>query len=168
MVTETRVVVVFSGGYETNPLDHGRPVALVAGALNVPAEVFRDAFSRVKPAPAGEAPEPGQVRLNKQALLQSLEPYGVTNERLDEVSNYYRYNRSRGDWWRHHEAVAYATVRSGVINGFVIADPGAGYSSAPKISIPGFPDVNAGVSLTFSTDFKTNGSLKEIKIAGSN
>src|SRR4051794_34511931 len=48
-----RVPVVFSGGHETNLRDHGRPVVLVAGALGVPAQVFRDAFSHVRPAPAG-------------------------------------------------------------------------------------------------------------------
>jgi len=62
---ETQVAVVFSSGYETVPVDHGRPVVLIAAALNVPPEIFRDAFSSVTPAPAGEAPDPGQVRLNK-------------------------------------------------------------------------------------------------------
>ncbi|NBQ65466.1 MAG: hypothetical protein EBT95_08050 [Verrucomicrobia bacterium] len=31
----TRVPVVFSGGHETDPRDHGRPVVLIAGALGV-------------------------------------------------------------------------------------------------------------------------------------
>jgi hypothetical protein len=107
------------------------------------------------------------VRLNKQALLQTLEPFGVTNDRLDEVSNYYRYNRSRGEWWRHTQAAAYATVSAGVVTGFLITNPGSGYSSPPRITVPGFPDANGSASLTFSTDFKTNGSLREIKLADS-
>jgi len=161
---DSRVAVVFSGGYDTNPIDHGRPVVLIAAALNVSSEVFRDAFSRVKPAHAGEAPEPGQVRLNKQALLDTLAPYGVINERLDEVSNYYRYNRSRGEWWRHSRATAYAMVHNGIVTGYVITNPGAGYSSPPKISVPGLREVNATATLSFGTDFARNGSIKEIKI----
>src|SRR5205823_915861 len=112
---ETRVAVRFTGGHETDPQDHGRPVALIAAALGVPAEVFRAAFRNVRPAPAGQEPEPGQVRQNKEALLRALGPYGVTNERLDTVSNYYRYNRSRGEMWPTAPATADATVRNGVV-----------------------------------------------------
>src|SRR5471032_680463 len=87
--TESKVPVTFSGGYETVGQDRGRPVVLIAAALNVPPEVFRKAFSNVKPAPAGQQPEPGQVNKNKEALLRSLAPYKITNDRLDTVSNYY-------------------------------------------------------------------------------
>jgi hypothetical protein len=38
---ETKVPVNFSGGHETDPRDHGRPVVLVAAALKVRPEVFR-------------------------------------------------------------------------------------------------------------------------------
>src|SRR5438552_11396179 len=61
----TRVPVVFSGGHETDLRDGGRPVVLIAAALGVTPEVFREAFSHVRPAPAGREPEPGQVRQNK-------------------------------------------------------------------------------------------------------
>ncbi len=47
---ETKIPVTFSGGHETDPKDHGRPVVLVAAALNVKPEVFRKAFSGVTPA----------------------------------------------------------------------------------------------------------------------
>lgn len=160
---DVRLAVVFTGGYETNPADHGRPVVLAAGALGVSPEVFRGAFSRVKPAPADAAPDPAQVRLNKQALLETLAPYGITNERLDEVSDYYRYNRRRGEGWRHGRATAYATVHHGIVTGFVITDPGFGYSSPPKISVAGMPEVSATATLAFGADFARNGSLKEIK-----
>src|SRR5437667_1129886 len=93
----TRVPVVFSGGHETDPRDGGRPVVLIAAALGVTPEVFREAFSHVRPAPAGREPEPGQVRQNKAALLAALAKHGVTNEKLDTVSNYYRYARSRNE-----------------------------------------------------------------------
>ena len=52
------VPVVFSGGHGTDPEDRGRPVALVAGGLGVPAKVFRDAFRLVHPAPDGTAAGP--------------------------------------------------------------------------------------------------------------
>ena len=136
-----RVNVTFSGGYETDPRDRGRPVALIAAALDVPQDVFRKAFSGVTPASGGRAPEPRQVRENKSALLKVLGPLGVTNERLDEVSNYYRYNRQRGEMWRHAPAEAYATVQGGKVVGFTITKAGSGYSSAPEISIPGFGTV---------------------------
>ena len=51
---ESRVPLMFSGGYETDP--GGRPVALIAGALRVPPDVFREAFRDVRPARGGEAP----------------------------------------------------------------------------------------------------------------
>jgi len=159
---EAKVPVVFTGGYETDPQDRGRPVVLIAAALNVPPEVFRQAFKNVKPAPAGQQPEPDQVRKNKQALMSSLAPYGVTNDRLDTVSNYYRYSRSRGEMWRTTPATAYATVRDGVVTGFTITNPGSGYSSPPAISLPGMDDPHATASLSFGTDFSKNGSIKEI------
>ena len=92
-----RVPVVFSEGHETEGVDRGRPVVLVAGALGVAPEVFREAFSHVRPAGAGERPEEGQVRENKTALMKALGKYGVTNDKLDAASNYYRYVRSRGE-----------------------------------------------------------------------
>jgi hypothetical protein len=155
-VAGSRVAVVFTGGYDTNPLTMAARWLWSRG---------RSAFRRVKPAPAGEAPDPAQVRLNKQALLDTLEPYGVTNDRLDAMSNYYRYNRSRGEWWRHRRASAYALVRHGVITGFDIINPGSGYSSAPQISVPGYSDVSATATLTFGPDFAQNGSIKAIKLA---
>src|SRR5690349_4185380 len=82
--TPTRISASLSGGFELDPRDHGRPVALVAGALGVKPDVFREAFSRVTPAPAGEHPDPDQVRNNKDALLAALAPYGIANERLDQ------------------------------------------------------------------------------------
>jgi hypothetical protein len=162
---ETRIPAVITGGHTTDPRDHGRPVVLVASALGVAPEVFRDAFSRVKPAPAGERPDPAQVQLNKQTLLASLGPYGITNDRLDEVSNFYRYNGRDGGIWRHTPATVAATVRNGVVTGFTIVNAGAGYTSAPDISVPGQPGLKVKVTLSFGPDFASNGSLKEIQLA---
>ena len=85
-----RVAIKFSGGHETDPRDGGRPVVLVAAGLGVPEEIFRETFTHVTPASNGREPEPEQVRKNKQALLRGLSSYGVTNDRLDTVSNFYR------------------------------------------------------------------------------
>ena len=160
----TKVAVAFSGGHATDGQDRGRPVVLIAAALNVPTEVFREAFSHVHPAPAGQQPEPGQARENKDALLHSLGSYGITNDRLDTVSNYYRYNRSAGEMWRHTSAAAYATVRDGTVTEITLTNSGSGYSSVPNVSLPGTPHVHFKVTLLFSTDFDKNGSIREIKI----
>jgi hypothetical protein len=160
----TQVSVIFTGGHDTDPRDRGRPVVLIAAALKVPPEVFREAFTHVTPAPAGEQPEAGQVHKNKDALMHALEPYGVTNDRLDEVSNYYRYNRSRGEMWRTVDATAVATISHGVVTGFTITNPGSGYSSPPSISLKGMPDPKASASLSFNTEFGKNGTIKEITL----
>jgi hypothetical protein len=158
---QEKTPVTFTGGYDTDPRDRGRPVVLIAAALNVPSEVFRKAFSAVRPARPGEEPDPDQVRRNKQALMTSLGPYGVTNDWLDTVSNYYRYNRSSGQMWRNSPAAAYATVRDGVVT-FTITNPGSGYSSPPKVSVAGMADLKATATLWFGADFSKNGSIKEI------
>ncbi|BCM89485.1 hypothetical protein IAD21_01331 [Abditibacteriota bacterium] len=161
-----RVQVTFSGGHDTDNRDGGRPVVLIAAALGVPEEVFREAFSHVHPADPGRGPTGDEARANKRALMQALAPYGVTNERLDEVSNYYRYNRSRGEMWPTTDAVAYALVKNGKITGFDITTPGSGYSSLPLVSIPGFQTVPS-VTLAGSKDFEANGSVARITLPDS-
>lgn len=55
----TRVPVVFSGGHETDPRDHGRPVVLIAGALGIP------------PPKSSAMPLAGSTRpIRKRALSQ--------------------------------------------------------------------------------------------------
>src|SRR4051812_1064265 len=97
---DVQVQLVFAGGYQTEARDQGRPVLLIANALGVTPEVFREAFSRVKPAPAGTEPDEAEVQRNKAVLLGALSRYGVTNETLDRVSNYYRYRPGEGRIWR--------------------------------------------------------------------
>ena len=110
------VPLVFTGGYDTDPRDRGRPVVLVANGLGVTPEVFRDAFSGVHPAgPNSGGPTPDEARANKRVLLDKLAKYGVTNDRLDEVSNYYRYRRSDGELWKHRAATGYAIIENGKI-----------------------------------------------------
>ena len=165
-VSLTRVPVVFSGGHETDPRDHGRPVALIAGALGVQPEVFREAFSHVRPAPAGTAPEPDQVRENKAALMSALARYGVTNERLDEVSNYYRYRREKGEMWPTRPAVAFAILDRGAVTHFIVVNGGSGYSSPPTISVPGTTVRATKAVLSFDRSFDKNGSVARITESG--
>jgi hypothetical protein len=157
--------VVISGGFDTDPQDHGRPVDLIAAALGVPTEVFREAFRGVTPAGLGSEPSSELARRNKAALLKVLAPYGVTNERLDEVSNYYRYNGSKGETWPKTRATATATVMNGVVTGVTITHAGAGYSSSPTVTVTG-PNgkVTATATLSYTKDFKTNGSVSAISI----
>jgi hypothetical protein len=159
----TRVPVKFSGGHETDRRDRGRPVVLIAAALGVSSDVFREAFSHVRPAPAGSRPAPEQVRQNKEALMDALGPHGVTNDRLDEVSNYYRYVRSRGEMWPTRPAQAYAEVKDGKIVKFVVTKGGAGYSSPPTATVPGF-DATTKVELSFGKKLENNGSVKAIVV----
>jgi hypothetical protein len=160
---ETKVPVVFTGGHDTYGPDRGRPVVLVAAGLGVPAEVFRQAFSKVHPAPAGQEPATAQVRLNKQALMESLSPYGVTDARLNEVSNFYRYRRESGELWKHTDAQAVATVRHGAVTSITITNPGAGYSSLPQASLAGMPNIVLTPVVSFAADLAKNGSITVIK-----
>lgn len=161
IVPNGEVQVVITGGHDTDPRDNGRPVILIASMLGVPSEVFREAFSHVTPAGAGQEPSPIQVNLNKSALLDVLGPYGVTNDYLDTVSNYYRYNRSAGETWPQIPATAEVILTNGVVTGFEITNPGSGYSSTPIITVLN-SDVTATAMLAFTTDFNTNGSLAAI------
>src|SRR5690606_8516516 len=90
--------VVFTKGHEIGRNDFGRPVVLIAAGLGVSPEIFRKAFSGVTPA-KGRRPTREEARKNKTALLKVLAPHGVTNARLDEVSDYYRYHPERGELW---------------------------------------------------------------------
>jgi len=155
------VQVMITGGHDTDPRDGGRPVVLIASALGVPSEVFREAFTHVHPAAAGWEPNPIQVRQNKSVLLSALGPYGVTNDFLDTVSNYYRFNSSAGETWPQIPATAKAIVTDGVVTGLVITNPGSGYTSPPIITLSGSDDT-ATATLSFTKDFNTNGSLASI------
>jgi hypothetical protein len=160
----TKVPVVFSEGHDTDPVDRGRPVVLVAGALGVAPEVFRDAFSHVHPADPGVGPTGDEARQNKRALMSALGKYGITNDRLDTVSNRYRYVRSRDELWPVKAATAVALVKNGVVTGFEVSSGGYGYSSPPKVSVPGVKDFSCEVKLGFSKTFEKNGSVSGIEI----
>jgi hypothetical protein len=160
---EEKVPLVITGGHETDPRDRGRPVALVAGALGVSQDVFRKAFSQVRPAPAGTEPTPEQKRQNKDVLLGALKPYGVTNEELDRVSDFYRYVPGRGKLWPVKAAAGHGLFKEGVLSSIVITDAGSGYNSEPSVSVAGHPELTLKATLAFGRDLKKNGSIATVK-----
>jgi len=161
----TRRPVVFSGGHDTVPVDHGRPVILIAAALGVQDEVFREAFSHVHPAGPGKGgPTDTEARANKEALMSRLEKLGVTNDRLNTVSNFYRYAAWEGGIWRNKPATAYALVNEGAITGYEITSGGYGYTTPPAVSIPGMEGATAKVEISYGKDFETNGAIAAITI----
>jgi hypothetical protein len=160
---ETTVPVKFSGGHETDPRDHGRPVVLVAAGLGVTADVFRNAFSNVRPAKNGK-PSGEEARRNKEVLMKALGPHGITNERLDEVSNYYRYQPQKGKLWPTTAAKAHAVVEDGKVKRIVVDEGGAGYSSPPTAMVEGLESVKLKVNLSFGKDLKKNGAVETIAV----
>lgn len=160
---ETKVPVTFSGGHETDPQDGGRPVVLVAAGLGVKPEVFREAFRGVTPARGGK-PSPEQAHSNKAALMKVLKPHGITNDRLDEVSDYYRYRPQKGELWPTTAAKAHAVVVDGKIKEIVVTEAGAGYSSPPKVAVKGFDAQEFEVTLEFGKDLKKNGGVGSIEL----
>lgn len=155
------VPIVFSGGHDTNRRDHGRPVVLIASALGVSTETFRKAFSGVHPA-QGRGPTQEQAQRNKEALLSVLAPYGITNDRLDTVSNFYRYRPESGRLWRNRPAEGVAIIRNGKVVELRITNPGSGYSSPPAASVPGYALDSVEVKLKYTNQFETNGSISAV------
>jgi len=158
----TRVPVTISGGHQTDPRDHGRPVVLVAGGLGVSPEVFHDAFSRVHPVAPGSYPDDQRARQNKEVLLGALSRYGITNQQLDAVSDYYRYQPGSGQLWPTKPAKIQAVVQNGIATSFEITDGGSGYSSQPTLSVPGYHIGPVQVNLSFGKDFSKNGSIASV------
>ena len=89
MAAETKIPVTFSGGHEIGKDDFGRPIPLIAAALGVEPEVFRKAFGGVILRRKTTVGLP--VAKEEVALFKVLAPHALTNEHLDEVSDYYRY-----------------------------------------------------------------------------
>jgi hypothetical protein len=155
--------VSFTGGHDIGPNDFGRPCNLIAAAIGVRTEVFREAFSGVTPA-RGHGPTGDEARRNKEALMKVLGPRGVTNDRLDEVSNFYRYRPQSTELWRHREAKAHAVEENGTVKKVVVTDPGFGYSSPPKAQVKGLDGIELVVKLHVDRDLKKNGSIETIEV----
>ena len=155
--------VLIRDGYQTNPIDNGRPVALIAAALGVEEQTFRDAFRNVRPSRFGP-PSHAQAQANKKVLMDALSKYGVTNDRLDEVSNYYRYRPEAGELWTVATAKVNAIIENGKVTGFDIVDGGSGYLSVPKVVVVGYPDVAVEATIEFTEDLKTNGRITALNL----
>ena len=136
---------------------------LIAAALAVTPDVFREAFRGVTPA-KGRGPTDDEAKKNKAALMKVLKPHGVTNDRLDEVSNFYRYRPQNGELWRVAAAKAHAVVEGGKITQIVVDEPGYGYSSPPTATVSGLKDISLKVAIRFAKDLK-NGAVEAIELA---
>jgi hypothetical protein len=158
------VPLVFSGGHEIGRNDYGRPVPLIAAALGVTPDQFRAAFAGVTPA-KGRGPTGAEARKNKAALMKVLGPLGVTNERLDEVSNHYRFQPQEGELWTNTPAKGYAVVEGGKIEKVVVTEPGSGYSTLPKVTIQGMEGVALKATLHLDRDLRKNGSIASVEPA---
>ena len=155
--------VTISGGHDIGKDDHGRPCVLIAVALGVKTEVFREAFAGVTPAKGGR-PSGEEAQRNKDALLKVLAPHKVTNERLDEVSDYYRFRPQDKELWKHAEAKAHAVVEGGKVTKVVVDEAGAGYTTPPKVTVKGFEKAEFVVTLNFEKDLKKNGGVKSVEL----
>lgn len=159
---EKKAPLVFTGGHDIGKNDFGRPVPLIAAALGVKPDEFRKAFSGVTPAKGGP-PSGEQARKNKQALMKVLGPLGVSNERLDEVSDYYRFRPQKGELWPTTSAKGYAEIMDGNVIRLVISEGGSGYNSPPKVTVDGMA-VMLKATLHFDKDFKKNGSVQSVEV----
>ena len=157
------VPVTLSGGHDIGKDDHGRPCVLIAAALGVKTEAFREAFAGVTPAKNGK-PSGEEARKNKEALMKVLRPLDVTNDRLDEVSNYYRFKPQDGELWKHADAKAHAVVEGGKVVKIVVDEAGAGYTVPPKVTVKGFEKTEFVVALRFDRDLKKNGAIESIAV----
>jgi len=155
--------VQIQNGYQTDPRDGGRPVGLIASALEVDGQVFRDAFSEVRPAKGGP-PSEASKRANKKVLMDALSPLGVTDERLNEVSNFYRYRPEAGETWTIQAAKINAVIEDHQVTDLVIEDPGFGYLSEPQVSVVGYPDLQVRVALAFDRDLRRNGRIESVEL----
>lgn len=160
---DNQAPLTFSGGHETDRRDGGRPVVLVAAGLGVTPEVFREAFRGVTPSKKGP-PSREEARKNKDALMRVLAPHGITNDRLDEVSNYYRYQPQRGELWTHSEAKGHAIIEGGKVKEIVMTDAGSGYSSIPTVTVKGHPNLKLKVTIHFDQELKKNGSIETVSL----
>jgi hypothetical protein len=96
--------------------------------------------------------------------MDALGKHGITNERLDEVSNYYRYQPQSGELWTHTPATASATIRDGKVVSLEITDPGAGYMTAPTAVVAGHVAVKVKATIEFTKDLRTNVRLTSLTV----
>ncbi len=56
-------------------------------------------------------------------------------------------------------------VEEGKIKKVVVTEPGAGYSSPPKVTVNGFEKLRLEAKVKFGTDLKKNGGIESIDVA---
>jgi hypothetical protein len=162
---EKEVPLVFSGGHAVGEGDFGRPINLMAAGLGVKPEQFREAFSGVTPA-KGRPPTRDEERRNKAALMKVLKPLGVTNERMDEVANYYRFRPQEGELWPTAPAKGYAVVEDGRVKKAVVTDAGSGYNTPPEVTVAGVEGVRLRARLSFGKELRKNGGVAGVEVVG--
>ena len=96
--------------------------------------------------------------------MKVLAPLKVTNERMDEVANYYRFRPQKGELWPTKPAEAYAVVDGGKIKKIVVTKPGSGYNTPPKATIEGFKIVRLEAKVKYDTNLKKNGGVESVEI----
>lgn len=161
---DARVVTAsLVGGFDIRAGDYGRPVPLYAGMLGVTPDNFRRAFSGVHPDTAHD-PSTAEQQVNKVALMSVLSQYRVTNDQLDRVANYYRFDSTAGQTWPHRAARVEATIVDGKVTKIRILDAGVGYTYPPQLVIPGFTSVRAAATIVFTNSFDTNGHIGAITL----
>ena len=104
------VPINFSGGYDTDARDRGRPVVLIGSALGVTPEVFRNAFSGVTPSRGGP-PSAALARANKKVLMDALSPHGVSMKYRISIGTIARQGKS-GSGLRRSRLQLFRTERS--------------------------------------------------------
>ena len=103
-------------------------MVLIAAALDVPPAVFRKVFSDVRPAPAGQTPDPAEVVRNKEVPPAR----SWTLRRHERPPRSVAHFDERCDRGRTTPATGYATILNGVITGLTITNPGSWVSLAAE------------------------------------
>jgi hypothetical protein len=67
--------------------------------------------------------------------------------------------------WPAKPAKGYAVVQDGKVKKVVITDPGAGYNTPPRVTVPDLPEVHLRVTLAFDKDLKKNGGVASAEVA---
>ena len=88
---------------------------------------------------------------------------GVTNDRLDEVSNYYRFRPQQGELWKTAEAKGHAVVEGGKVTKVVITEAGSD-CTPPQVTIQGLEKVTLSAKLHFVKDLKKNGGIEAVEV----
>jgi hypothetical protein len=97
--------------------------------------------------------------------MNALGKYGITNERLNQVSNFYRYASWNGGIWKNTPATADALVKNGAVVGYEITNGGAGYTTPPTVSVPNVSGATPKVELSYGKDMERNGAVSAITVS---